>query len=272
MRIVTSNAVDSAATLSATNASASLPASNLGLEGKTRILRAGANTTQIKIDWTANQAVGCIALPWVNLSSSATWRVQLFSDQAGTVSVHDSGTISTGIFPQPSLAGMPANANAFVYGCAGSAAYWLAAQRSDVRCVRIDLTDTSKSFIDVARVVVGPYWQPQYQVDVGAQIAMVDLSATDRNQSGDARVKRGARFKTLQCDLSMMQAVDRKALWDLVRSHGATAPLFVSVLPTGAIDSDEQAMLHLYGKFVQPATLSYATYNAYNATLDFEEM
>lgn len=82
-----------AATVTATTAASTMPASNLDKAQPTDIWRSTSLTGQsIAIDLGAAKAVDLVALLFTNLTSAATWRVQAGSTTG--VSDYDSGTVT----------------------------------------------------------------------------------------------------------------------------------------------------------------------------------
>ena len=96
MRIVTPSVSD-AATLSSSDFVATLPVGNLQVEGRGRVSRTTNATGNKTIlgDFTGVSIISALVLYNHNLTSQATWRLELYSaaGQTGT-KVYDSGTIN----------------------------------------------------------------------------------------------------------------------------------------------------------------------------------
>lgn len=163
--IIHDNAADRCTSLTASNTSGTLYASNMLNDLKGLAHRSTGTSVSYTLTWANPQSVGGVGLPATNLTAEATIRVRLYSDTTGTTLVADSGTkyacpgLNLGMWDWT----QPLNANAFAYGGASKSAVWFETHFSVRRCV-IDLVDTANpaGYIDCSRLVVGAYWSPQY--------------------------------------------------------------------------------------------------------------
>lgn len=251
LRIVYDNLADTASTLSASTAAAGMPAGNLLTDAKTRAHRSTGTSVGYTLTWSSVQTVGAAALPACNLTSSATIQVRLFSDTACTVLLADSGAYAACPDWTPKLWNwsQPLNVNAFAYGGAAKTVVWLPTQPATVRGCKIDLVDTSNpaGYIDCARLVVGPYWEPAYNADFGAEFTLVDTTTNERNAAGDLLADAGTVNEMASLSLSWMTPADRTALMALVRNVGTRRNFLLSLFPASPPSALEREHL-IYGK------------------------
>lgn len=80
LRIVADNAVGRAASLVASSTAGSLVAANLASDVKSSVHRAAGTSVTYTATWPAAEPIGCVALPFCNLSPTAQWRVRATSE------------------------------------------------------------------------------------------------------------------------------------------------------------------------------------------------
>ena len=271
LRILYDNVIAKAALTASTTAGA-LAASNLLTDVKSAVHRSTGTSVTYTMTWSAVQTVGAVALPATNLTSTATIRVQLYSDTAGVTQIADSGTVSACPSGQLGLFGWGSsiNANAFAHGGASKTAVWFSTQLSTVlRCV-ITLTDTGNpaGYIDCARLVLGPYWEAPYNPKYGAAAGTQDLTKVDRSDGGDQLTVRGPQYQTMSLDLALLTEAKRAELAKIIRSVGSHTSVFLSLLPGNAAASAEQDHM-IYGKRTNsPFTFDF--FNSYSTKIEVE--
>lgn len=271
MRLIYDN-VASSATLTTSSTAGLLVASNMLTDVKSAVHRSTGTSVSYTLTWAANQVVGGVALPATNLTATATIRVQLYSDTAGTVQIADSGTVSACPSSQLGLFGWGSsiNANAFAHGGASKVAVWFSTQLSTARRCVITLTDTSNpaGYIDCARLVLGPYWEAPYNPKYGAAAGTQDLTKVDRSEGGDQLTVRGPQYQTMSLDLALLPEAKRAELAKIIRSVGSHTNVFLSLLPGSATASAEQDHM-IYGKrSSSPFTFDF--FNAFSTKIEIE--
>ena len=271
LRLIYDN-VASSATLTASTTAGSLAASNMLTDVKSAVHRSAGTSVTYTMTWTSAQTVGGVALPATNLTSTATIRVQLYSDTAGTTQIADSGTLSACPSSQLGLFGWGSNinANAFAHGGASKAAVWFSTQFSTVRRCVITLTDASNpaGYIDCARLVIGPYWEAAYNPKYGATAGTQDLTKVDRSEAGDQLTVRGPQYQTMSLDLSLLTEAKRAELTKIIRSIGSFQSAFFSLLPGNSTASAEQDHM-IYGKRASsPFTFDF--FNSFSTRVEIE--
>lgn len=271
LRLIYDN-VASSATLTASTTAGTLAASNMLTDVKSAVHRSIGTSVTYTMTWSLAQTVGGVALPATNLTSSATIRVQLYSDTAGTTQIADSGTVSACPSSQLGLFGWGSNinANAFAHGGASKTAVWFSTQLSTVRRCVITLVDTSNpaGYIDCARLVVGPYWEAPYNPKYGATAGTQDLTKVERSGSGDQLTVRGPQYQTMSLDLSLLNEAKRAELAKIIRSVGSFRSVFFSLMPGSSTASAEQDHM-IYGKrSSSPFTFDF--FNAFSTRVEIE--
>lgn len=270
LRVVYNNAVDRAA-LTANAGVGTLVAANLLTDIKSEVWRTAGTSATVTLTWTNAEVVGVAALPFCSLSQTATIRVRGYTNTGDTTPVVDTGVVLA------APAGIGAwewgttalGVNSYAYAGAAYAVAWFA--QTSVKKIVIDLVDTAASYIEAARVVVGPYWTPANNADYGVQLTMNDLSKHERSDAGDLRTERGAMFKKVSLDLSLMPAEDRNVIWNISRINGMSKPLFFSLSPQSS-DAVEEQTFNLYGKLSQQSSIRYQFVNQYSTAIELEEI
>lgn len=234
MRVVYQNVAD-LAQVTANTAYAAYPAENLLNDTKSKPHRSTGPRAVYTLTWSSGQYVGCVALPATNLTSGATIRVKLFSDEEGTVLLGDSGvrqaspSQSSGVYGW----GRPIDYTAFSQGGASKAAVWFRRQRSNVRSCVITVEDpfNPAGFIDCSRLVVGPFWEADKNPGYGAQAGTVDSCRTQRGMSGDLWAAMGAQTDEMSVSLTDIGEASRSSLGKALRSAARFRNVFVSLFP-----------------------------------------
>jgi hypothetical protein len=230
LRIVSDNALERAATLTASTTAGALAASNLVNWKKSSFHRATANSVTYTATWAAAETISCVALPFCNLSPTATIRVRLYASD-GTTLLYDSGTKLA--CPAPALRprGFTAAqaASAYAYGGGAYARLWFAPV-SAFKIV-VDLVDTNnlQGYIEAACMVVGAYWSPVYNTGA-APVVPLDSSENIGTGGGDTCGEAGFISKEIPVDMSYFGAGDRATLMNMAR-NSSVYPVLVSVYP-----------------------------------------
>lgn len=251
-RIVSDNAADRAV-LTVPATAAGMGAAHLKTDIKGQACRVLGDVATITAAWPTDEAVACVVLPACSLSADATVRVRCFDD-AGT-QIIDTGerwavpgaTLGNWDFTQP------LNVNAFSEGAATCQVWFdhVAARR-----VEITLADPGAAFLDFARLVIGPYFAPEYGPSFGASVSTVDLAKTSRAASGDLRTDWAPKAAALQFDLEHIVQRDRARVRQLL-AGGVGRWLFVSLCAEDADPVREQDY-SIYGKPSNSGAMAYA--------------
>lgn len=271
LKLIYDNAADRATTLVASTTSGTLVAANMQNDRKGTAHRSTGSPVVYDLTWSTAVTIGAVGLPATNLTATATVRVQLYSDTAMTAQVADSGTVMACPGLNLSLWDWNGvlNANAFAYGGASKTAVWFSQNHTNVKGCKITLTDASNpaGYIDCARIVAGPFWQPTYGADYGATMEMPDTSESRRTHAGDNPTERGTRYDRMTLDLRMMPEADRAQLALMIRNVGTSRNFFLSMLPGLGTAAEQDHMI--YGKRAN-SPMSFDRYNSFGNRLEIE--
>lgn len=278
LRILYNNVADECSSIAADSTSGSLVAANLLTDTKTEVHRSTSTTVRYTLQWASLQTLNMAALPFCNLTSTATIRARLYtntSDVVGSATpAGDSGVVlacayaALGVWAWGSA---PLGVNAFSYG--GSAygrVYFPSAQGRKLVLDVVD-TDNTAGHIDAARIVAGHYWSPARNAAYGPSIAPKSNTQGRRTDSGDLRTERRPQHRVLRLDLTHLDnADDRATVYDLLVGNGMTRPVFVSLFPEHSDPRREQSH-QVYGKLIDSA-VSAPSFGVFAAPLEIEEI
>lgn len=270
LKIVFDNAADRS-TLAAS--SEAISKAHLLTDSKSDVWRtpAGTTTAALVVTWNSPEPVSCVALPFCNLSSTATMRVRLYSDTAGTLMVLDTGTLLCALGSPIRPFGMTSAQAASAYSYGGGSAARVFFTKVDARKVVIDINDAAnlQGYLEAARLVVGNCFTTQYNVSYGIELSLEDSTKSQRTDAGNLVSDVGYRYKVVKADLSVLSPAERTAFWKLVGACGTSVPVFFSVL-TGDDDKDAEQHYTVYGKFTKVSVVSAKNYLVYSSPLEIE--
>jgi len=206
-----------------------------------------------------------------NFSPTATIRVRLYSDTAGTTLVLDTGTVLACPAAAISLRGWTAaqSASAYAYGGGAFARIWFP-QTSFQKFV-IDIVDTSnlQGYIEAARLIVGNYWSPTYNTPT-LTATNVDLATHYRTDAGDLMTDAGTIHKKVPIETEYMPASDRTALANILRGS-RSYPIFLSVFP-GNSDLELERDHTVYGKRMSDSDVAVQMSITYGTKIEVESI
>lgn len=270
IRIVSDNAA-SRATLAASSTAGVLAATNLQVDDKSTVWRASGTTATLTLTWSASETVGCVALPFCNLSPTATMRVRGYSDSAGATQVFDTAAQLACPAPAVQLRGWTAAqaASAYAYGGGAIACAWFAP--ASVRRIVVDLVDANnlQGYIEAACLVAGPYWSPKYNAS-GASLTNVDTTEFYRNAAGGQEADAGYTYRKVPVNLELMPPADRSAFVNILRNSRAY-PVLLSIYP-GAADLAIERDHMIYGRRTKDSEVAIQYAMAYSTTIEVEEI
>ena len=187
---------------------------------------------------------------------------------------YDSGKVLGCPAPATKLRGWTPQESASAYGYGGGscARVWLPS-RVNVTGVRIDIEDLAnvQGYIEVSRLVVGDYWEPEQGVEQGATVTNVDNGKHFRTEAGNLLTESGIRYKKQSLPLARLNIKDRSDFWNILVGNGMTTPMFLSVHP-GSSDVALERMHQMYGKLVTTPVMSTPYFDAHSATIEIEEV
>lgn len=297
MRILYANLTDlSTATITVSStASASTTAANLQTDIKSKIWRSatmGTSTVKqnIIVNLGAAKTVGCIALPFTNLTSAATITVKYYATAPTTNSADPpvitgtpTATLANNILCCPwntlntsEFTTITNSSNTYGFGGGTYAVVWFTP--TSMQHISIEITDTrtgSDKYIEASRLVVGSYWVPKYNASLGVTQTYKDTSEQERTEAGDLYTKRAPIYNSITFDLKALDSSDRQEIAKLMISNGITRSMLVSIFPENGSTSDlrEQERVHMIlGKLVQTPALQYFAPTLYTTTLEIAEV
>ena len=254
MRLIAVNDGDTA-TLSSTDFLATLPVTNLQLEGRSRLART-ANATGTKTingNFAGVTVVRACVLYGHNLSGTASWRLRLYTGASQTgATAYDSGTVT----PNP-----PAGWGNFAWGStpwgtgslfAGWERQFFASYASSTQALsfKLEITDASNpaGYLQAKRLLIGNYFEPAVNINYGAQVYWEDNSQQRRTQGGSIRTDARVRYRVAAGNLQRLDETERSAFMDALRSAGLRSEIFFTLYPgTGGAAERDHSLL---GKLV----------------------
>lgn len=272
LRIVYNNAANRG-TVTASSTAGSLVASNLLTDSKADTWRATGTSATITTIYTVAELVSMVALPFCNLTSSATFRVKCYTNSGDVTPVLDTGVV---LAAAPTPLGMwdwgnvPMGVNAYSYGGASYGRVWFTTQA--VKKVELIISDPTNpsGYIEASRLVMGAYWSPENDAELSPQWIPVENSNHERSDAGDLRTDIGTLNKKLQLTLPVMTAADRNTMMNILRGNGMSRPIYLSLFPQDDDSSNEQAF-QVYGKLAQQTGVTLSNWNLYSTTIEIEE-
>lgn len=206
--LILSPADSDAAVMAAGSQVATLPVANLQDYQPKKVWRSGGTTDYVTAVFAAPVAANMLALVGHNLSAAGVIRVRGAASLAGTTS---SPPVDTGWVSAWPNTGKPTSANWASYL---SPVLW--ANDAEYQYWRVDIADPSaaRSFIQAGRLMIGRYWQPSINFDLGGTPLGFDQQdvqvATDYGQTfTDRRTRSAPRLFALT-----MSAGDKREVLD----------------------------------------------------------
>jgi hypothetical protein len=250
LRIIHDNIADSTTSIAASTTAGALAAAYMQTDIKGQAHRSTGTSVSYTLTWSAAQTVGGVALPAINLTSAATIRARLYSDTACTALVSDSGTLTACPGLDIRVWGFSTlDVNAFSYGGAAKTALWFPTQPATIKGCIIDIVDTGNpaGYIDCARLVIGPYFEPTYNAEYGAQVGPRDMTTNTRSDAGDLVPDSSPQHEVMSLQLSNMSEADRIRLRAILFNVGTRRSFYLSVFSApvpSALERDHS----IYGK------------------------
>lgn len=280
LRIITDNAADRA-TITATNTVAGMGVDKLKSDIRGDVCRILGTTTQIVLTWASLEFLSAAVIPACSLGPNSTIRCRTYLDAEGNTLLADSGTkyaapgailenwdfslpLNVNVFPNTTT---PVNANLFSNGLSFIVASYLPVQTAGLRMV-IDIVDPDATFIDLSRLVVGGYIEPQYNPEYGQEDTIVDLSVNARTAGGDLKTDWGPKAKKKTFNLDWIKDADRAKVHRILEA-GIGNWIFVSIIPED-YDPVREREKSIYGKLSQPVGLNWSRVGLHSASFDIE--
>lgn len=274
MRYLAVNHVDEAAIVASPDCVASLPATNCQNPYREQVARStGVAAPQvIELTFAGSRRFSMACLYRHNLTTGATWRVQLWQDATLTTPVYDSGALTA--LPSKTLGELdwgvdPLGASWFSeWGYGVSTLYFAPVAGA---FARVTITDSGNpdGYLQASRLFLGAYTDTTYQVSPGASLTHAESTQLVRTDGGSLRAETGPRYRELSLPLKYLSLADRQALSSLMSTRGLSEDVFVSVFPGvgGTLERDHQ----MQARFVRLPPLLFSQPAAIDATLTLQE-
>jgi len=262
IRFLLKNLVD-LATLSSSDFAASLPVTNLQTEGRGKVARTSnaTGTKTINGNLAASSSINCVVLSRHNLTSAATWRLQLYSAANQVTQVYDSGAVT----PSPA-------ASVFSEWDAGSQFSVLYFSTvASVLSFRVELANATNpaGYLEAKRLMLGSYFEPSINVEYPLSLDWRDDSVQRRTMGSSIRTDGRAKYRCLAGSMGRLTEAERATFADACRYAGTSREVWVSAWPgaTGAQERDYS----LVGKFRSLPRCANHEYNNHRAAFEIEE-
>ena len=291
LRIIYQNAVDiSTTTLAASStASVSTTVANIRNDTKSLIWRSGAGKQQrILLTSTIPLDIGGIVIPFCNLTSTATIRVQAYTSATSAVATYggvagsgtllaDTGAVLASPYPTLSLwdwGTNPLGSNVYAYGGGTYGRVWLATQITGCYSIAIDINDTNNTnnYIEASRLFIGKYWSPKYNTSYGLSTIMKDLSSHERSEAGDLITNRGIRHNSMTFDLNWLVKEDRQEMQQILRGNGISKSMVISLFPDNVEDYGKEQSHQICGKLSDISPLTHPILELYSTSINIDEI
>lgn len=297
LRILHDNLTSSAILTASSSASANTLVANLKSEIRSNVWRSAARTSgggvaNILVSLTTEDIVNTVVLNYTNLLPTSTMRVRGWSssgtapvfggtvdsptiDTTGCVLVFDSG--STTPVPSPNLGTWywgSSELGSSIYSGYGSYARTYIDNSSVVKYVTIEITnpDSNVNFIEASYLMVGKYWSPKYNTGYGMSTQFVDKSSNIRTEAGDLISRYMPGYSQLTFDLKWLASEDKAQAYRIFRTCGKVKPVFISLFPEDAEDSDKESLYQIIGKLRDTKAITHPVLSIYSTSIEIEEL
>ena len=238
LRIIYKNIADTA-TISACSTAGILTASNMQNDIKGKVHRSTGLSVTYTLTWPTVQKLTAVCLPAHNLSQNAIITVNLYTDEAASILAGTSGAR----IAAPGSTNMwnwspPLNANKFAFGGFIKTTRWFTQEYSNIRAVKITLTDSS-----------------------------MDTSTTTRTDAGDLISNRSIVYDTLSLSTVYLPEADRASFYRILK-QGSSKYVLLSVFPN-TNNSTLEADHTVYGRLAQTST-SQPYYGYFDIPIEME--
>ncbi len=274
LRIIYDNAIDRS-TIVASSTAGSLIASNIKNDKKSKIWRSTSTSATLTVTWSSSEIISGVALPFCNLTATATLRIRGYTEAGDSVPVVDTGAINP-VLVQPlgswDWGAVPLGVNAYSYSGGTYGIKWLDNYYSIKKLV-LDIVDTANTsgYIECSKIVAGSAWSPIYNTGFGMNSTNVDTSVRNRSEAGDLITTRNPRYKSLSFDLSWMQTIDRQRFNEIMGGNGLSRSMFISLFPED-LDVEKEQTYQIYGKLSSISGISHQMHTIYSGRVDIEEI
>lgn len=272
MRMITVNEADAATITAIPAAVATMPATNLQNPSRIKMRCTQLTNQAIKLVWPSTRILSGLALLRHNLTSQATWQVQIWSDAAATQLVWDSGVVPTN--PAKALGDLqwgiePLGASVFTGWAYAFSTLWFAPVAGQAATITLTDSGNPDGFLQAARLFVGNYIEPINGASYGLKLKWTESTRQRRTDGGSLRSDAAEPYRTLAINLEWLSDSERSKLLEVGRLVGLRKDIFMSIYPEkgGALERDNTMqckltsdieLTTLVGRYNAPLTLQEA--------------
>lgn len=229
---------------------ATLPLSNVQNPSNARTFRSvDFAQVQLVMTWQEPVLMSGVVLNRINVSTTGTWRVELFSDIAMTVLLKDSLVMQA--VEQKSLGEIDwlidPLVSAVVEMKIRACNYWF--DDVAVQAVRITVVDADNEygFVDIGRIYAGRALQPSVNFSYGHKAGWISQTQKKRTAGGSVYAKKKARPRKLSFSLKYLNEMDRPHFYNAIQRIGDDTAWYISMFPgLGGQKEDNYAMACMF--------------------------
>jgi hypothetical protein len=272
--MLTTNATDTATITTSSACVTTLPATYLQNAHREQVARwTAVDAQRLTLTWPGAGYVSCVCLYRSNLSSTATWRVQVWADTTLTTALYDSGTVYAN--PPTPLGSLHWGVDPLGLGAYSDWDYtvsvlWFPPTLTDAITIDIADPENPDGYVQAARLFVGQYVEPAIGPSDGLTFGWSENTTQSRTEGGSLRIESGASWRRLAFDLREMQESDRMLFADFARRGGMRDDVFISVFPDRGDELERDYQLQ--ARLVASSNMQTNSPLRHNMPLSFEEV
>lgn len=231
------------ATPTVSNLAAGLSATDILRYTKSNFVRNTSTANMvITLTWTASQSATFAYLQGLNLQSTATCQIALFTNTADVSPVYTSAATN----PIVDILDYNAVQKSYAYGYSSTSIIYF--PQTSFKKMTVTLSDATNpsGFLEAASIFIGKYSSYLRSFEYNNSIKIIDHSTSRRNEASDLISLSGIKYRTMSFDFSKLLYTDKKVLLDYMRLIGKSSPLFVSCYPE---DTNKPKELEYMGLF-----------------------
>lgn len=250
MFIIANNAINRAATLTATTTAAGFDVGNIKTDRKSSVWRSTAVTSQtITATWTDSETISGLGLAFTNLIEDSTVQLKLYTNTGDPSPVYDSGVQDVDFSYDPPTGFSTIGLDSFAFGGGNYFSYLLS---SMVTAKKLELILISPGnpdgFIEISRVVSGFAYTPTIGASYELPVNYLDNTEISITDAGDTIANRGTIKKTMSISLNVLKTMDKAGLTQVSLNRGRGLPVFASIYENS--ETPEEKLTHtIYGTF-----------------------
>lgn len=257
--IVTPELLDQSSIYASSTFAAGMPAENVLDPQPRHVARStDVNPAFMSFDMGLTYTVDFVAILFTSCGQTATWRARLGTAQDSWT--EDSGTLDVH---------MNKAQRSYTNWNWVHSFHDFAANKS-ARYLRIDITETGASWIDIGRVYLGLKWQPPHNFAYGSSVPMHEEVPQIVEAEGGASyaIGRPNRLSGRFIFEHLSESALMDNLWEVNRLRGLSRDLLMIPFP----ESDYPMHTMTYGRLSQPTTTIIPEFSRYTMNLAIKEM